>query len=337
MNKLILIIVLVGLASAMKIEDFRDLWSAWKTQHTKAYEADEDLSRFANFMKNYEKIQSLNAEHKSAQFALNKFSDLTSQEFAVRLGSSASAVTDVPNKKFLRFRAVTDIAVGDVANGTLPESIDWRKKGAITPVKDQGQCGSCWSFGATGILESFYFLNNGKLLSFSEQQLMDCETEHSSACKTGYTSHAITYVAQNGIQLETDYPYTAKNGSSCQFDQTKAIKVQGRYSYITPLSADKIKAALVNSPVSVLIQADEEIYQHYKSGVLTKGCGAKLDHSVLLVGYKEIDGQEAFIIKNSWGPTWGQEGYVYLGTDETENGGKGVCGILSQPMIVLPL
>jgi len=330
MNKLILILVLVGLASTMKIDDFRDLWSAWKTQHKKSYDADEDLMRFATLVQNYEKVQKLNAQHKSAKFALNKFSDLTREEFAVMLGSRAS---EAPNKKFLRARAVVDVAVGDVDNGVLPKSIDWRKKGAITPVKDQGRCGSCWTFGATGILESFYFINNGKLLSFSEQQLMDCETEHSSGCKTGYTSHAITYVAQNGIQLETDYPYTAKNGT-CQFDQTKAIKVNGRYTFITALSSDSLKAALVNSPVSVLIQADEDTFQHYKSGVLTKDCGAKLDHSVLLVGYQEIDGQEAYIVKNSWGPTWGQEGYIYLGTDEAENGGKGVCGILSQPMII---
>jgi len=330
MNKLILLLVLISLASAMNIDEFRDLWSAWKAQNKKAYSSDEDLTRFAILVKNYEKVQKLNSEHKSAQFALNKFSDLTREEFAVMLGSRSS---DVPSKKFLRARAVTDIAVGDVSNSTLPKSIDWRKKGAITPVKDQGRCGSCWSFGATGILESFYFINNGKLLSFSEQQLMDCDTEHSSACKTGYTSHAITYVAQNGIQLETDYPYTAKNGT-CQFDQTKAVKVGGRYSFITPMSTEKLKTALMNSPVSVLIQADEDAFQHYKSGVLTKECGAKLDHSVLVVGYQEIEGQEAFLVKNSWGPTWGQEGYIYLGTDESENNGKGVCGILSQPMIM---
>ena len=156
MNKLILILVLVGLASAMKIDEFRDLWSAWKTQHKKTYAADEDLVRFGNLVRNYEKVQKLNAEHKSAQFALNKFSDLTSQEFAVMHGSSAS---NVPHKMFLRARAVVDVAVGDPVNGDLPESIDWRKKGAITPVKDQGRCGSCWTFGATGILESFHFIN----------------------------------------------------------------------------------------------------------------------------------------------------------------------------------
>jgi cathepsin L len=325
MNKVILVLAIIGMASALKADAFHGVWSAWKTQHKKAYSASEELTRFGIFIENFEKVQRLNAEHDSARFALNKFSDLTGHEFAIKF---ASGTSDVSNKKFLETNT-KDVVI----NGGLPDSVDWRNKGAVTPVKDQGNCGSCWSFSATGVLEGFYFVNNGKLLSFSEQQIVDCDTDINQGCNGGLAYRAVSYVAQKGIELETDYPYTAKAGK-CQYDQSKAIKVAGGYSMVTPQSSDQLKAALVNTPVAVSVQADEDVFQFYSSGVVRKGCSASLNHAVLAVGYQKLGLYEAFIVKNSWGTSWGSDGYIFIGTDQTQNAGKGVCGILVRPVIV---
>jgi len=325
MNKVILLLVLVGMASALKADAFHGLWSAWKTQHKKLYTASEELTRFGIFIQNYEKVQRLNAEHETARFALNQFSDLTSHEFAVQY---ASGTSDVTNEKFL---AANTKSVK--IDGGLPDSVDWRNKGAVTPVKNQGNCGSCWSFSATGVLEGFYFVNNGKLLSFAEQQLVDCDTDINQGCNGGLAYRAVAYVAQKGIELESDYPYTAKDGS-CKYDASKALKFAGGYSMVTPQSSDQLKAALVNSPVAVSVQADQDVFQFYKSGVVTKNCGASLNHAVLAVGYQKLALTDAFIVKNSWGTSWGQDGYIYLGADQSQNQGKGVCGILVRPVIV---
>ena len=326
MNKVIFLLVIIGFASAMKADAFHGLWSTWKTQHKKSYRASEEITRFGIFIENYQKVQRLNAEHgDSARFSLNKFSDLTSHEFATIY---ASGSTEQPKKNFLEANTKS-VEI----NGVLPDSVDWRNKGAVTPVKDQGNCGSCWSFSATGVLEGFYFVNNGKLLSFAEQQLVDCDTDINQGCNGGLAYRAVAYVAQNGIELESDYPYTARDGK-CQYNKEKALKFAGGYQMVTPQSSDQLKAALVNSPVAVSVQADEDVFQFYSSGVVRKGCSASLNHAVLAVGYQKLGLFEAFIVKNSWGTSWGSDGYIYLGTDQTQNAGKGVCGILVRPVIV---
>jgi len=320
-TKVVLLLVIIGMASAMKADAFQSLWSTWKTQYKKVYAASEELVRFGIFIENFEKIHRMNQEHQAdgLKFGLNQFSDLTTHEFGTIY---ASGTLYDSSEKF----DTVNISVGD-----LPESVDWRTKGAVTAVKDQRQCGSCWAFSTVGVLESFYFINNGKLLSFSEQQLVDCNTIN-HGCSGGIPPLAVKYVANNGLQLESDYPYTAARGT-CTFDSTKATKINSGYKIVTRKSAEQLKAALVNSPVSVAVMANQDIFHHYQSGVVTKGCGAILDHAVLAVGYQKVDGVEAFIVKNSWGKYWGQEGYIYIGTDESKNAGYGVCGILGLPTI----
>jgi C1A family cysteine protease len=327
MNKAILLIVLfafAGLASAtFKADTLAPMWSAWKNQHKKAYTASEEVMRFGIFIENFNKIQKLNAESEGVTFAVNKFADLTATEFKAIYASGfigAAEQTQVSRPSFRRSGALT----------ALPDSVDWRNKGAVTPVKDQAQCGSCWSFSATGALEGFNFVKTGQLLSFSEQQILDCDTAD-YGCQGGWMHKAMEYTAANGLETESDYPYTAKDGK-CSYDAKKAYQVNSGYSFVTPKSSDQLKAALVNGPVSVAIEADQSSFQFYKSGVLATGCGAALDHGVLAVGYQKVGVLEAFIVKNSWGANWGVDGYIYISTIQQINNGQGVCGILAQPV-----
>jgi len=324
MNKVILLIALfafAGLASAtFRADTLSSLWSAWKVQYKKAYSTSEEAVRFGIFIENFNKIHRLNAETEGVKFAINKFADLTATEFKLIYASSAFYEPQTVRNSFRR------------PTGTLPDSVDWRNKGAVTPVKDQGQCGSCWAFSTTGVLEGFNFVNNGELLSFSEQQIVDCASSAGYGCQGGWPYLAVQYAGENGLELESDYPYTAQDGQ-CNFDSSKAQKVNSGYQFVTPKSTDQLKAALVNFPVSVLIEADQDVFQFYSSGVIKAGCGASLDHAVLAVGYEKVGLLEAFIVKNSWGTSWGASGYVYISTIQTENQGQGVCGILAQPLI----
>jgi len=324
MNKVILLVALfafAGLASAtFKADNLSSLWSAWKVQHKKAYTAAEEVTRFGIFIENFNKIHRLNSESEGVKFAVNKFADLTATEFKLKYASSGFSEVQAQAPRLRR----------DV--GALPDSVDWRNKGGVTPVKDQGQCGSCWAFSTTGVLEGFNFVNNGELLSFSEQQIVDCASSAGYGCQGGWPYRAVQYAAQNGLELESDYPYTAKDGK-CSFDSSKAHKVASGYQFVTPKSTDQLKAALVNFPVSVLIEADQDAFQFYSKGVLTTGCGANLDHAVLAVGYQKVGVLEAFIVKNSWGTSWGSDGYIFISTVQAINQGQGVCGILAQPMI----
>jgi len=244
---------------------------------------------------------------------LNHFADLTSEEF----GKTYTGTIPKPGSGFIRKFDAND----------LPDSFDWRTKGAVTPVKNQGACGSCWAFSSTGALEGLYFIQNSKLVSLSEQNFVDCVVED-FGCGGGWPIDAFTYSWKKGIELEENYPYKATN-QKCTFNQSRALHINTGYFNVTPNSIPELKAAIVQQPISVCIQANQLVFQFYKGGVIKKACGASIDHAVLAVGYGDIKGTEAFIVKNSWGPKWGADGYVYISTDPKLNDGKGVCGILT--------
>jgi len=320
MNKTIFaIFVTITIVNAGRIDSLHTLWSTWKIQHNKFYRETEELVRFGIFVENVEKVARMNAESTTAQFGLNKFADLTSTEFSFHYASSSFYEYEVE---------ITEVQ----ANSNLPDEVDWRQKGAVTPVKDQGECGSSWAFSATGVIEGTYFIKQGKLLSFSEQQIVDCAHNAGYGCLGGWPYLTIQYSAQNGLETESDYPYNAKEGN-CKFDSSKALPVTSGYKFITSKSTDLLKTALIDSPVSVLVQADEDNFRFYKSGVLTVGCGATLNHAALVVGYKKMGILEAFIVKNSWGTNWGADGYIYISTIQQLNNGQGACGILAQPVV----
>jgi len=324
MKAIILIALLAVAATASSVEVYNNMFDAWKVQHKKAYSAAEEAMRFGIFVENVKKIARLNAENTDVKFAINKFADLTAFEFKSK---NAGCSFVEKNKKFIEQHTAPTRNIG-----ALPDSVDWRNKGAVTPVKDQGQCGSCWTFSATGVLEGFYYINNGKLLSFAEQQIVDCDTEEDEGCNGGWPYLAVEYAAKNGLEQEADYPYTAEDGD-CKYNKNKAVQVAKGYAFVTANSTDSLKAALVNGPVSVAIEADQDVFQFYSKGVISTGCGAELDHAVLAVGYQKVGVLEAFIVKNSWAADWGQDGYVYISTINKLNKNQGACGILAQPVI----
>ncbi len=212
MNKFILLLALISFTSALRINPLYTLWSTWKVQHKKAYSVVEEGVRYGIFVENYQKINKLNAEHDSARFALNKFADLTNDEFKLKYASGGFRET---NQRFVAANTVIP------PTDNLPDSIDWRNLGAVTPVKDELQCGACWIFTVTGLLEGFYFVNHGHLLSFSEQQVIECDQED-YGCNGGFPSQAMKYVAKYGIETEEDYPYTGTQGT-CKYDHSKAV------------------------------------------------------------------------------------------------------------------
>jgi len=316
MKAILLLSVLIVGAMCLDIQTqlMKDLFQQWKISHNKQYAFDfEEEFRFKAFSQNYLDILEFNSKDDSVTLGLNQFADLTSEEFgALYTGTfhqNTNAETIVFNTE------------------DLADSVDWRTKGAVTPVKNQGQCGSCWAFSATGALEGLNVINSRSLLSFSEQQLVDCVTAD-QGCNGGLPSDAFDYTGQNGIELETDYPYKGVDGK-CNLVPSKAHKVNTGYVNVTAKSADQLKAAIAQQPVSVGIQANQLVFQFYTGGVIKRFCGDTIDHGVLAVGYDTISGTEAYIVKNSWGGSWGNSGYVYISTDPSANNGNGVCGILS--------
>ena len=221
----------------------------------------------------------------------------------------------------------------------VPESINWVDKGGVTPVKDQGQCGSCWSFSTTGALEGAYFVKTDTLESFSEQELVDCDSFSNGGrdhgCNGGLMDNAFTWIEKNGgLCSEEDYPYisgtTKKKGTcdtSCQIvDKSKITS----FVDVQQNSDQAMMEALSKQPVSIAIQADERDFQLYTSGVFTGTCGTNLDHGVLVVGYDTLDGVDYYLVKNSWSTSWGENGYIKLGRGSEYNNGSGQCGMLMQ-------
>jgi len=312
-----------GVASAISFESVSFMWDAWKVQNSKIYVAEEEVLRFSIFADNVAKIEKFNAENDLTKLGINKFADLTAQEFKTRQAGCAKFES---NAELVRQNTLKLEEVGN-----LPTSFDWRSKGALTPVKNQGQCGSCWTFSTTGLLEGFNFVNKKKLVSFSEQQIVDCDKDTNQGCEGGWPYLAVQYAAENGLETESTYPYTGEDGT-CRYKKGKATVVNKNYTFVTANSTEQLKTALINNPISVLIEADEQVFQFYTSGVIWRKCGNQLDHAVLAVGWQKVAGIESFIVKNSWGADWGQSGYVYISTNQKANEGTGVCGILAQPV-----
>jgi C1A family cysteine protease len=215
----------------------------------------------------------------------------------------------------------------------LPASVDWVSQGVVTPVKNQGDCGSCWAFSATGSTECNYAIATGKLNSLSEQQLVDCSyAEGNDGCDGGLMDYAFEYIEkEGGLCTETEYPYTGVDGTckatSCGtfYDPIKT------YSNVEADDETALETQTVSGCVSVAIEADQYAFQYYSSGVLTGTCGTDLDHGVLVVGYGTDGDQDYWLVKNSWGTTWGEEGYVLICRACDKNGDEGECGINMEP------
>jgi len=296
-------------------------WDDFKAFFGKVYNGDnEDAAHKATYLFNVAVNEVQNAKGENLKFGVNQFTDLSQEEFRVAAGFG-----------FVRsweFESTTALLQNHVSQGeTFPDSIDWEQRGAVTPVKDQGQCGSCWSFSTTGGLEGAYKVTTNHLTSMSEQQFMDCDTGVNDACNGGNVGFALTYAEGTGIATDASYPYLGVQGT-CQTSFTNAIPNGGvmghsRIGTFFKTTADDMKSALQMNPVSVAIQADQRAFQHYTSGVLSSGCGDQLDHAVLVVGYGLDGSDEYWRVKNSWAASWGDAGYIRLNT------ATNVCGILN--------
>ena len=318
-----------------------NLFRNWMETYRISYETTEHENHaFEVWIHNHRYIAETNARNLTYKLGHNQFSGMDRDEFMywVRTGYRGLYLFNNPTT-YLRGSSVTATGQTVPLTDTLPVSVDWVEKGAVTPVKDQGQCGSCWSFSTTGALEGAYFLKNNRLVSFSEQQLVDCDNwQHGGrdhGCNGGLMDNAFDWIARNGgLCSEEDYPYisgdTMTSGVCHMDDYCQTVSGSGiaKYYNVPPNSDDAMMSALAKQPVSIAIEADQLDFQLYAGGVFTGTCGTSLDHGVLVVGYGTLDGNDYYKVKNSWSTSWGDDGYILLGRGEEYNGGAGQCGML---------
>jgi len=303
------------------------LWKEYKTAHGKQYDGQFEIVRRLIWESNLKHIQHHNLEFDMGKhtytLGMNAFGDLTNEEFkALYLGTKRP--TNTNGTLFLGLLNVND----------LPDSVDWRTKGYVTGVKDQGQCGSCWSFSATGSLEGQYFHKTGTLESFSEQQLVDCSGNYGNmGCNGGLMDNAFNYIKDNGIERESAYPYTAQDGN-CKYDAGQTVTKVSGHTDIPMGDENALKQAVATvGPISVAIDASHISFQLYRSGVYNEpACSPwQLDHGVLAVGYGTDNGDDYWLVKNSWGGSWGQQGYLWM--SRNKNNQCGIATIASYPLM----
>ncbi|XP_076082008.1 digestive cysteine proteinase 1-like isoform X1 [Mytilus galloprovincialis] len=303
-------------------------WELYKKSYNKVYKDDnEELQRRVIWEDNVRFIEHHNmaadrGEH-SYWLGINHFADMSEKEVT---------------QKMKGYKRSNDVVIGGSTylppnNVQVPDEVDWRQQGYVTPVKDQGQCGSCWSFSSTGALEGQHFRKTGNLVSLSEQNLVDCTFKYGNdGCAGGWMYSAFQYIQDNdGIDTETSYPYEAKNGT-CRFQESDVGATDTGYTKIPQGDEQALKYAVATvGPISIAIDADRK-FQQYERGVFDEpACNASFtDHAVLIVGYGVENGQDYWLVKNSWSESWGLDGYIKMSRNKNNQ-----CGIASYAMYPL--
>jgi len=310
-------------------------WQSFKAAFAKTYKDDaEELMRFGVFQKNIEHIHDENAKGNSYTLAVNQFSDITSAELAAEhMGFK------MPSDASQLYGGAAFLGNHTWEGEDLPASVDWTTQGAVTPIKDQGHCGSCWVFSATGAMEAAYQIARKSLVSLAEQQFVDCDhgfLPPTLGCSGGSMSAAFGFAKSNALCTEASYKYQAKNGKcqkSCTVGMPKGTisgyKGLAPVAKIIPASEKNMMSAVAQQPVSVSLEADKDVFHHYSGGVVEGACGEMPDHGVLVVGYgTDPKLGDYWKVKNSWGASWGEKGYVRV-----KRGGssRGECAILNSP------
>ena len=298
-----------------------DEFAAFKATFSKVYESKtEEMMRRAIFEKNYHRINEWNIDPAHTHtVGIGMFSDQHESEIGSRVMQKTVTST-------LETCDAQEVNI----NEDVPEVHNWQQLGAVTPVKDQGHCGSCWAFSTTGAIEGAWNLSGHELVSLSEQQLVDCSFRYGDfGCKGGLPDNGFHYVMDMEICSEEDYQYTGERGT-CSTDMCDSVV--SLTGCVDVASGDQVglKHAVAQQPVSIAIQADQFVFQHYTSGVITDdSCGTELDHAVLIVGYGTEDDIDYWLVKNSWGESWGDEGYVKILRTDSEDD-VGICGVAAQ-------
>jgi C1A family cysteine protease len=304
----------IGATAAMS--EIESAFLGYITQYGKSYSSlPEYETRLRHFAQKHSEITAHNISGANFKLGHNHMSDWSAEEYKAILTYKPEMSYEGENFIKHSFDAV--------------EPKDWREDGAVNEVQDQAACGSCWTFSTMASFEGAHFIASGNLEKFAEQQLVDCvRTCH--GCNGGNVSLAVTHLKRHDAMLETEYAYTAKDGT-CREANTTGVRASEVVN-VTQQSGEAMKAALMHAPLSVAIQADQAVFQHYQSGIFDSvSCGVQLDHATNVVGWGEENGIEYFIMRNSWSKSWGESGYMRILIAE----GAGICGIQSLPQYVI--
>jgi len=329
MKFLVAFALMVVCASAVSINlTSEGEWSAFKTLHGKSYDAAEEVTRRAIWAKNVLKVVKHNAEHQAGKHTytlkMNVFGDMSHEEFLSKMVGLKQSKKQNSASTFMA-----------PSNFKAPTSVDWRKQGYVTPVKDQGQCGSCWAFSAIASLEGQHFKKEGKLVSLSEQNLVDCSGKFGNqGCNGGLMDQAFDYIKANkGVDTEAAYPYKAVD-QKCKFKAADVGATVTGYTDITSGDEDALAAAIASiGPISVAIDASHDSFQLYSSGIYNEpDCSSsELDHGVTAVGYDTSADGDFYIVKNSWAATWGMDGYIQMSRNKDNQ--CGIATAASYPLV----
>ncbi|WOG91773.1 hypothetical protein DCAR_0311024 [Daucus carota subsp. sativus] len=309
-------VCMMSRASSYSSESMIRRYDNWLEQQGKNYTStDEWEMRFGIYQSNVQFVDYMNSQNLPFRLTDNKFADLTNEEF---------------NSIYLGYRSPGRLTQrrNFTLEGSIPASMDWRRKGAVTPIKDQGKCGSCWAFSAVAAMEGITQIRTKKLISLSEQEIVDCDVGGgNNGCNGGFMTKAFKYIHKNGgLTTESDYPYLGRNGV-CNKSKLEhhAASITG-YKLVSANDETELQLIVANQPVSVAVDASGYSFQLYSEGVLFSSyCGKTLNHGVTVIGYGKDKGRKYWLVKNSWGTDWGEDGYIRI--ERGIRDPSGTCGI----------